>query len=75
MTKANETSTLSDAGLDARARRAARGSGLTAKKSRWRRGSIDNHGEFMIVDPSNNSVVAGARFDLTAQDVIDYCAE
>jgi hypothetical protein len=34
-----------------RARRAAKRVGLRARKSRWRAGSIDNFGEFMIVDP------------------------
>jgi hypothetical protein len=57
------------------ARRAAKRVGLQARKSRWRTGSIDNLGEFMIVDPRLNCVVAGARFDLTADDVIALCAE
>ena len=29
----------------------------------------------MIVDPRLNCVVAGARFDLTADDVVEFCAE
>jgi hypothetical protein len=27
----------------------------------------------MIIDPKHNSVMGGARFDLTAQQVIDLC--
>jgi hypothetical protein len=55
-----------------RARRAALKVGLLARKSRWRKDSADNFGEFMIVDPTNNSVVAGARFEMTAADVVDW---
>ena len=44
------------------ARRAAKRVGLKARKSRWRAGSIDNFGDFMIIDPQRNWVVAGARF-------------
>jgi hypothetical protein len=32
-------------------------------------------GEFMIVDPNGNYVVAGARFDFTADDVVAFCAQ
>ena len=55
------------------ARRAAKRVGLRARKSRWRAGSIDNFGEFMIIDPERNWVVAGARFDFTAEDVVEFC--
>ena len=65
----------SQSALDARARRAARREGLVARKSRWRHGSIDNHGGFMLIDPSMNFVVAGPRFDLTPEEVIGYCSE
>jgi hypothetical protein len=56
---------------EARARRAARRAGLIARKSRLN--SIDNFGEFMLVDPSTNFAVAGSRFDLSAEDVIEIC--
>jgi hypothetical protein len=55
---------------DSKARRAARRLGLVAKKSRWRKGTIDNRGGFLLLDPQTNSVVAGVRFDLTADDVV-----
>ncbi len=64
---------VSESALESRARRAARRVGLAARKSRWRANSIDNHGGFMIVDPMNNWVVHGSRYDLSAEDVIDYC--
>jgi hypothetical protein len=35
--------------------------GLIARKSRWRVGSIDNHGGFTLVDPINNICVDGGR--------------
>jgi hypothetical protein len=65
----------SEASMDARARRAAKRVGYRAVKSRWRAGSIDNFGEFQIVDPFCNAIVAGARFDYSADDVIAFCSE
>jgi hypothetical protein len=61
--------------LDARARRAAKKIGLVARRSRWRAGSVDNWGNFQLIDPYTNWIVAGSRFDMTAEDVIRYCAE
>jgi hypothetical protein len=64
---------ISENALEQRARRAARRAGLVAKKTRWRLGSIDNYGWFMLIDPSTSFCLAGERFDMTPQDVIDYC--
>jgi hypothetical protein len=61
--------------LDSRARRAAARIGLKAKKSRWRLGSIDNYGDFQLFDPDRNWIVAGERFDLSAEDVIEHCKD
>jgi len=66
---------LSEHAMDARARRAARAAGYVARKSRWRRDSLDNRGGFMIVDPSYNFPVAGARYELTAEEVIAWCRD
>jgi hypothetical protein len=63
---ANQTPT------DSTVRRAAKRIGLIARKSRWRRHSIDNHGGFTLVDPAN-CVVAGGRFDLTNAEVLEFC--
>ena len=60
---------------EARARRAVKRVGLKARKSRWRAGSVDNFGEFMIIEPRGNYVVAGSRFDCTADDVVEFCAK
>lgn len=59
--------------LDQYVRRAADRIGLRVKKSRWRRDSVDNCGGFQIIDPVNNHIVAGEKFNLLEQDVIDYC--
>ena len=64
---------LTENALDHRARRAARRAGLVARKSRWRANSIDNYGGFMLVDPLRNVPAAGFRYDLSAEDVIDFC--
>ena len=66
---------VSEAAIEARARRAARKVGLVARKSRWRVGSIDNYGEFMLIEPSGNYPVAGFRYDMTAEEVLEYCTE
>ncbi len=71
MHETNNPST--ETNLDTAARRAAKRAGLQARKSRARTISLDNHSEFMLVDPMHNCVVAGARFDLSAQEVIDFC--
>jgi hypothetical protein len=65
------TMEISENALDHRARRAAERVGLFVRKSRWRRDSVDNHGGYMILDPYKG-VVAGARFDMTADDVIVF---
>jgi hypothetical protein len=61
---------------EAQARRAAKRVGLQARKGgRWRANSIDNLGGFQIIDPIGNYVVAGQRFNYSADDVVEFCAE
>jgi hypothetical protein len=70
---------------EVRARRALARRGLTVRKSRrartggavYRSGvyqgqNIDDYGGYMIVDANGNYVVAGARFDLTLDDLKEY---
>jgi hypothetical protein len=64
-----------DQAAEARARRAARRVGYLARKSRWRRDSIDNHGGFCIINPDTNCILVGEKFDLTAADVIEWCED
>ncbi len=42
-------------------------------KARWHRGTPDNRGGFMLLDNRTGDVVAGERFDVTADEVIAYC--
>ena len=51
---------------DTQLRKAAKSRGILLKKSR--KGVIDNRGGYMLVD-ANNIIIAGARFDLTPEDV------
>ncbi len=66
---------VSPKAFELRARRAAKRVGLIARKSRVRVGDVDNFGKFALVEPHGNYVVAGKRFDLSAEDVIAYCAK
>ena len=61
--------------LESKARRLAKRAPLVARKSRWRKYSIDNHGEFMLVDPATNASQAGFRYDMSAEEVIRYCSD
>jgi hypothetical protein len=62
---------MTEQALEARARRVAKRVGLMATKSLWRRDSIDNFGGFIL----HNWIVAGSRFVLSAENVLEYCAE
>ena len=63
--------TLNETKLITKARRMAKRHGMLMHKSRARL-SIDNLGDFMLVNADRNSVVGGQRYDWTPQDVIDY---
>jgi hypothetical protein len=60
---------------ESQARRAARKAGFVARKSRWRKDSIDNQGGFQLIDPSTNGIVDGSRFDMSADDVVKFCRD
>ena len=60
---------------ESQARRAAKRIGLKARKSRWRANSIDNLGGFQMIDPMRNWIVAAERFNFSADDVIEFCAD
>lgn len=47
---------------------------LAAIKSRKGVGSVDSLGGFRIIDAILGTIEAGERFDLTAEEVIAYCA-
>jgi hypothetical protein len=67
----NNTESLGDVRrtADAIARRAARREGLEVRRSR-RALSSDNKGGLMLMDPSRNWVIAGERFDVSAEAVV-----
>ena len=64
---------LSERALEERARRAAKSVGLRAVKSRRHVNSADNLGGFQLIHARENFVFDGARFDMSAQDVIEVC--
>ena len=70
----NYHKSLSQSSLDARARRSALRVGLLARKSRKRRDSLENQGGFMLID-SCNCLEAGPQFDMSAEDVVEYCSK
>ena len=55
------------------ARRAAKRVGLAIRKSRQTTLHDNNQGHFMLFDPIDNQIIGGERYDMTAQDVIDWC--
>ena len=64
----------SEKALEARARRAAQRAGYLALKSRWRHPGLPPRG-FMLIDASTRFCVAGSYFDLSAEDVLSFCAD
>jgi hypothetical protein len=58
---------VSTSAEEARARHAAKRAEFVAKKSRWRAGTADNRGGFMLIEPYRNVVVSRSRFELSAR--------
>lgn len=69
------TNSSDDRRLEARARRAARRVGYLVRKSRQRTNvpNLHNLGGYMLIDAERNWVVQGSDFELSAQDVIEFC--
>jgi hypothetical protein len=65
---------INERALEDRARKLARKHGFLLRKSRAAF-SADNLGDFMLIDAELNAIVAGASFDLSAQDVIALLGE
>lgn len=57
------------AAREARVRRAAQKDGQAIQKDRARTYSHDHQGGYMLVDPYNNTITAGQRYDLTLEDL------
>ena len=60
---------------EAQLRRRAARCGYGLRRSRARSLHIDNHGGWMIIDPSRNRIVAGERYDLTDDDVEAFLSD
>ena len=58
---------------DRRARRAAKSVGLWATRARGRKVVADPQGQFRLVDRADGHLVAGERFDLSPEQVIEFC--
>lgn len=65
-------SAINSRSLDSKARRRARKAGLIARRSR-RLHPLENHGEFMLVEPSTGFPVAGFKYDMSAAEVLEFC--
>lgn len=68
------TTTIANKNMERQLRRALNKRGYSLRRSR-KPISIDNMGEYMIVDIFSNSVAAGSRFDLSLADVADWLHE
>jgi len=68
------TTTIAYKNQEQQLRRALNKHGYSLRRSR-KPISIDNMGEYMIVDIFSNSVAAGFRFDLSLTDVADWLHE
>ena len=66
----NQLDELNATQLINKARQMAKRHGMRMRKSRARL-SIDNCGEFVLMD-ARNVIVGGQRYDWTPEDVIDY---
>jgi hypothetical protein len=64
------TLSTNESAVRSRAQRA----GYIVRKSR-RIQSLDNYGEYMLVEARSNFAVLGSRFDATLEDIADYIDE
>jgi hypothetical protein len=70
--KQHEDHKITTSAIEQRARRRARRVGLRTKKSRRRLG-VDNHGGFRLIDSATDVIEVGEKFDMSAEQVIEYC--
>ena len=66
---------MTDKVLENLCRRRATRVGLYLRKSRAKRLSVDNRGEYMLIELDHNAIVAGQRFDLSLSDVVEWLDE
>lgn len=65
------TTTTVNKNMEQQLRRALNSIGYALHKTR-RPISLDNMGDYMIIELSKNAVVAGSRYDLTLDDVTEW---
>jgi hypothetical protein len=65
---------VSEKAADARAS-CGQAYGLNSSQSHWRRDSLDNFGEFILIEPSSNFPVARFPYSMTAEEVIEHCKD
>jgi hypothetical protein len=58
-----------DKSREARARRALNRQGLRLMKSRVRNPHLNNLGDYCIIEPNRNVVMAGGRYDLSLDHI------
>lgn len=63
---------MSESALRRRANR--EGYGLRKSRSRSEYPTLDNYGEYMLVDVSNNISVIGHKFDASLSDIAEFFA-
>ena len=63
---------MTETTLELRARRWAKRLGLRVHRSQERIGTPANQGQFQLLNRANR-IVAGEKFDLTAEEVIAFC--
>jgi hypothetical protein len=63
---------VSEKGRENRLRRQAGRLGLVLRKSRARLWSLDNRGEYMVIDANSNFIVAGEKFDRSLDQVAKF---
>jgi len=59
--------------LISRARRIAKRHGFQMTKSREKMQHLNNRGQFQLVEIRTNTVAMGLDYDMTPQEVIEYC--
>lgn len=65
-------SRMNNKSIEQRLRRHLYRQGYQLRKSRAKNWSLDNQLGYMIVDPYYNIAVAGARFDLSLEEAMDF---
>jgi len=58
-----------------RARRKLSKQGIVVRKSRAQAVTANNFGDYMLVNARRNAIIAGARYELTLEDIERYASD